>query len=254
VTAIEVNGDFDDCQRLVKAAFADPDLVRAHRLSSANSINIGRWLPQMAYLAAAAVKLFEETGVEPGFIVPTGNLGHGFAAVYARAMGIPIGPIVLATNANRTLGEWSETGLYAPRPSVSTLANAMDVGAPSNFERLIHLPPKHRQLSVERVEDEAIAARIAADHRAGYLWCPHSAVAAEAYARLGEGRQAERVWVAAATAHPFKFAGILEPLTGGRIEAPPALTAIFGRPTNKVEIAAGLGQLARLLARESIAA
>jgi threonine synthase len=130
----------------------------------------------------------------------------------------------------------------------------LDVGAPSNFERLIHLPPEHRQLSVERVEDEAIAARIAADHRAGYLWCPHSAVAAEAHARLDEGRQAERIWVAAATAHPFKFAEILEPLIGGRIEAPPALREIFGRPTDKIEIAAEPGELARLLARESVAA
>jgi threonine synthase len=126
----------------------------------------------------------------------------------------------------------------------------MDVGAPSNFERLIHLPPGHRQLSVERVEDEAIAARIAADHRAGYLWCPHSAVAAEAYARLDQGRQVERAWVAAATAHPFKFAEILEPLTGDRIEAPPALTAIFGRPLRKVAAPPEVAEFARLLAPE----
>jgi len=247
VTAVEVDGDFDDCQRLAKAALADPALASAHRLSSANSINVGRWLPQMAYLAAAAVKLFEETGIAPGLVIPTGNLGHGFAALYARAMGLPIGPIVLATNANRALSRWAETGLYSPLPSLATLANAMDVGAPSNFERLLHLPPEHRSASVERVEDEAIAARIVADRRRGHLWCPHSAVAAEAYERLDEGRKAERVWIAAATAHPFKFAEILEPLVGERIEAPPALRAIEDRPLRKVSIAPDLGELAALL-------
>ena len=249
VESFEVAGDFDDCQRLVKAAFADPDLMAAHQLSSANSINIGRWLPQMAYIAASAVSLFEETGIAPGFIIPTGNLGHGFAALYCRAMGLPVGPIVLATNANRTLGEWFESGTYAPRPSVATLANAMDVGAPSNFERLIHLPPELRQVSVERVEDDAIEARIKADHRAGYVWCPHSATAAEAYARLDPARKVERTWVAAATAHPFKFAEIIEPLIGETVEPSPALRALIGRPTRKASIGHHLDDLSRQLGR-----
>jgi threonine synthase len=254
VTALEVDGDFDDCQRLVKAAFADPALSAAHRLSSANSINIARWLPQMTWFAAAAVRLFEETGVKPGFLIPTGNLGQGFAAFYCRAMGLPIGPIVLATNANRTLSDWAETGDYVPRPSVATIANAMDIGAPNNFERLIHLPPALRQLSVELVEDDQIAARIVADHAAGYVWCPHSATAAEAYARLPEERKKERVWVAAATAHPFKFAEILEPLIGEKIEAPPALREIIGRPVRKVGVPAQLDALASLLAEPGLVA
>jgi len=248
VEALEVDGDFDDCQRLVKAAFADPALVAAHRLSSANSINIGRWLPQMAYIAATAVDLFEQTGTAPGFIIPTGNLGHGFAALYARAMGLPIGPIVLATNANRTLGEWAATGEYAPRPSVATLANAMDVGAPSNFERLIHLPPEQRDVRVERIDDQEIAARIKAGFRAGYLWCPHSATAAEAYARLDEQSKAERTWVVAATAHPYKFAEIIEPLIGETLEPPPPLRALIGRPTHKAMIPASLDALTRQIA------
>ncbi len=243
VQAFEVAGDFDDCQRLVKAAFADPALVAAHRLSSANSINIGRWLPQMAYIAAVAVTLFEETGIKPGFIVPTGNLGHGFAALYCRAMGLPVGPVILATNANRALREWFETGDYAPRPSVATLANAMDVGAPSNFERLIHLPPELRQVTVERVEDGAIAARIKADHRAGYLWCPHSATAAEAYARFENERKADRLWVAAATAHPYKFAEILEPLIGETVSPSAPLRALVGRARRKTGIGASLADL-----------
>lgn len=256
VTALEVDGDFDDCQRLVKAAFANPALVAEHRLSSANSINICRWLPQMAYIAQAAVKVFAETGKKAGFVVPTGNLGHGFAAVYARAMGLPIGPIVLATNANRTLSEWAKSGSYVPQPSVETIANAMDVGAPSNFERLIHLAEGHRKVRVERIEDPAIEARIKADFAAGYLWCPHSAAGAEAWARLDASVRAERPWVVAATAHPYKFADVIEPLTGKRIEPSPPLEAILERESHKIAIAADDGALARELAglREAAAA
>jgi threonine synthase len=245
VEALEVAGDFDDCQRLVKAAFADPSLVAAHRLSSANSINVGRWLPQMAYLAATAVDLYAATGTRPGFIIPTGNLGHGFAALYARAMGLPIGPVVLATNANPTLREWAETGEYLPRPSLATLANAMDVGAPSNFERVSHLSPEHREVTVEQVDDHAIAARIKVDHDAGYLWCPHSATAAEAFARLDEQRRTERTWVAAATAHPFKFAEIIQPLIGEMLVPPPPLRLLLSRPARKVSIPATLDALSR---------
>lgn len=243
VSAIEVDGDFDDCQRLVKAAFADPMLVAKHRLSSANSINICRWLPQMAYLAQAAVKLFAETGVKPGLIIPTGNLGHGFAALYARAMGLPIGPVVLATNANRTLSDWAANGRYAPHPSVPTIANAMDVGAPSNFERLMALPEALRAVRVELVEDEAIKARIKADFAAGYLWCPHSATGAEAWARMKPTTQEERPWVVAATAHPYKFAEVIEPLIGEAIMPSPPLKAILGREGRKSSITSKLEAL-----------
>lgn len=255
VRALEVEGDFDDCQRLVKAAFARADLSRAHRLTSANSINIGRLLPQMAYIAFAACRTFAETGVKPGFLIPTGNLGHGFAAVYARALGFPVGPITLVTNSNRTLWDWHRSGRYQARASIATLANAMDVGAPSNFERLVHLPPHLRGLGVQLVDDQAIRARIQAEYRAsGYVWCPHSATAAEAYARLPEQRREERTWIAAATAHPFKFANAVEPLIGRTIEAPPALKAIFGRKSDKEAIRADLEALAERLEREPVPA
>ncbi len=248
VSAIEVAGDFDDCQRLVKAAFADPALVAAHRLSSANSINICRWLPQMAYLAQAAVAIFARTGTKPGFVVPTGNLGHGFAALYARAMGLPIGPVVLATNANATLSEWARNGAYAPQASLATIANAMDVGAPSNFERLIALPEAQREVTVERVDDAAIVARVKAGFAAGYLWCPHSAAGAEAFARLAPELRAERPWVVAATAHPYKFADVLEPIIGRPIEPSAPLRAILDRKPHKVGIAATSEALAGELA------
>ena len=239
VRALEVEGDFDDCQRLVKAAFADAALSRTHRLTSANSINIGRLLPQMAYIARAAAQVQAETGAKPGLIVPTGNLGHGFAALYARTMGPPIGPVTLATNANRTLHDWHRSGRYEARPSVATLANAMDVGAPSNFERLAALPREAAEVRVELVDDAAIRARMRSEYEAsGYVWCPHSATAAEAYARLPEAARSERPWIAAATAHPFKFAEGIEPVIGAEIKAPPALAAILGRRGRKTSIPA----------------
>lgn len=251
VQAIEVEGDFDDCQRLAKAAFADPELNDAHRLTSANSINIGRLLPQIAYASHAAVRLHAEAGEKPGMLVPTGNLGHGFAILYARAMGLPIGPVRLVTNANRTLLDWQASGDYVPRASLPTIANAMDVGAPSNFERLVALPPALREARVERVEDEAIRARIQAEYRASsYVWCPHSATAAEAYARLGDEERGQRPWIAAATAHPFKFREIVEPLIGAEIAPPPALASILGRRARKAAIPAQLGALAEAIEAE----
>jgi len=114
----------------------------------------------------------------------------------------------------------------------------MDVGAPSNFERLISLDPALREVSVERVEDDAIRARIKADFAAGYLWCPHSATGAEAYARMSPEQQAERPWVVAATAHPYKFADVIEPLIGKPVEPSPPLRAILGREARKSSIAA----------------
>ena len=237
------------CQRLVKAAFAEAELSRAHRLTSANSINIGRLMPQMAYLAWSAAKVHAETGVKPGLIIPTGNLGHGFAAVYARAMGLPIGPIIFVTNANRTLSDWHGSGEYAPRASLATIANAMDVGAPSNFERLISLPAEQREVEVQLVDDETIRARVIAEYRASsYVWCPHSATAAEAFARMSPEQQAERPWIACATAHPYKFADVVEPLIGATIAPPPALEAILTRETRKSEIPTTLEALAEAIA------
>ena len=247
VHALAVAGDFDDCQRLVKAAFADRDLWARHRLTSANSINIGRLLPQMAWLGWAAARVHAETGVAPGLIVPTGNLGHGFAALHARATGLPVGPVILATNANPALIDWAASGRYEPRPAVATIATAMDVGAPSNFERLAALNPE--DIAVDRVDDDALRARIVADYRAsGYVWCPHSAAAAEAHARLDPQAQDERPWLLCATAHPFKFAETVEPLIGRKIAPPPALAAILTRETHALPIPATPTALAAVLA------
>jgi threonine synthase len=246
VLAVEVQGDFDDCQRLVKEAFLDDGLSRAHRLTSANSINIGRLFPQLAYAAWAAMRVGAETGETPGFIIPSGNLGHGFAVLLAKAIGIPVGPVVLATNANRTLKAWHESGRFEPRPSIATLANAMDVGNPSNFERLEFLPPNAREVRVELVDDDDIRVRIQAEYESShYAWCPHSATAVEAWVRQSDRN--ERPWIAAATAHPYKFAEVVEPLIGDTVAPSPALAAIAGRRSRKAIIPATIEALARVL-------
>jgi len=227
VDALRIESDFDACQRLVKAAFSDSGLSERHRLTSANSINIARLLPQAAYIAWAARRVFGRTGRAPGLILPTGNLGHGVAAHFAKACGAPVGEIVLATNANATLADWAATGRYDPRASIRTLANAMDVGAPSNFERLSELVAAPQR--VFRIDDAAIAARIAADHAAsGYVACPHTACALEAHARLGASN-AGAPWIVAATAHPYKFADLVEPIIGGEIAPSPPLRAVLDR-------------------------
>lgn len=247
VRTLRVDGDFDDCQRLAKAAFADASLTERFRLGSANSINVARLLPQMVALSAAALRTHAASGTRPGLIIPSGNLGHALSAIWARELGMPIGPILLATNANATLADWHRTGVYRARPSLPTLANAMDVGAPSNFERLEHLRPAP-SLSVEKVDDAAIGARIREDFgRTGYVWCPHSATAAEGYARLQRGQRRERPWIAVATAHPFKFDTIVQPLIGAPVPAPPQLAAIRLRPCRAQAIEANLDSLVAAL-------
>jgi threonine synthase len=238
VTAIRVDADFDACQALVKQAFADPGLSRRHGLTSANSINIGRLLPQMSYWASAA---FRAPGA--GAIIPTGNLGNAVAALTARALGAPLGSIVLATNANRTLADWRETGEFSPRPSIATLANAMDVGAPSNFERLETLGPVVS--GVVAVEDAAIKARMKEAHKLwDYLVCPHTATALEAHAQIQASSRENHPWIIAATAHPFKFAETVEAATGVRPDPSPALAAVLDRKTRAIDIPARLDALA----------
>ena len=247
VTALEVEGDFDDCQRLVKQAFADRDLSRAARLTSANSINLGRLLPQMAYFASAAFDVLENTGRTPGFIIPTGNMGNAVACLWARACGAPVGEVVIAANANRALPDYFETGKYAPRPSAATLANAMDVGDPSNFARFVQQDRLSEGVSAVSVADDAIKARIRAEFETkARILCPHTAVGAEAFARLDAARKSAP-WVLAATAHPYKFRETVEPLIGEAIAPPPAFEAIFGRKSEAKPIAAELSALAQAL-------
>ena len=255
VRAFAVRGTFDDCQRLAKQAFLDEPLRRSRELSSANSINLGRLLPQAVYYAATARSLAGPGGEPVSFIIPSGNLGNAMACIWARRLGLPIGEIVLAHNANRTVPEFLGGAPWRPRPSVATLASAMDVGDPSNMERLRAFYPDNQRLraavSACSVDDEAIRARIRADYRRlGRIWCPHTAVAAEAYARLSEARRRAGRWVLVATAHPAKFREIVAPLIGREVPVPASLAELFARPSAYREIEADLGALRTALARE----
>ncbi|WP_132000042.1 threonine synthase [Dokdonella fugitiva] len=241
VRALRVAGSFDDCQALAKRALADEALKARVPLTSANSISLGRLLPQMAYYALAALQRRRAGGAPPAFIVPTGNLGNAFAAILARACGLPIGAVVLATNANRTLPDFFAGADYAPRASIATLANAMDVGAPSNFERLRWLYPDdadlRRAVTAEAVDDATIRATLRAHAGRGLVACPHTATALHVLdRRRAAGDHGDAVVVA--TAHPAKFDTIIEPLLGHPVDTPPALAALLARPAEAEPLAA----------------
>jgi threonine synthase len=248
VHSFRVNGSFDDCQRLVKEAFVNPGLRQRFELSSANSINLGRLLPQAVYYAATSLAVYRRHGVAPNFIIPSGNLGNSVACVWARKLGLPIGRIVLAHNANRTVPDFLQSGEWRPRPSVPTLASAMDVGTPSNMERLRALFPDiggvRGAVRAESVTDADIQARIQSDfHDYGKIWCPHTATAAEVYARMGSAERGDAPWILVATAHPAKFREIVEPLIGQRIEMPESLAKLFSRPVSATELEPELAAL-----------
>jgi len=253
VRTYAVRGTFDDCQKMVKEAFLDPALAETHQLSSANSINVGRLLPQMVYYAKAGLELWRETGRRPNFIIPSGNLGNSLACIWARHVGLPIGEIVLATNANQTISEFLRTGEWEPKPSVATLASAMDVGNPSNMERLRALHPDFEELQAQigasSVDDIEIRATIRRDsHELDQLWCPHTATAAKVFRRL-LARGARGHWVIVSTAHPAKFNDIVEAQTGREVPLPPALATLLARPRQEQELDASLQALRAELQR-----
>lgn len=249
VRAFEVEGVFDDCQALVKAAFTDTELRSRHRLTAANSINIGRLLPQVAYHAAASLWHWRQHGTTAGSLVPSGNLGNGMACIWARAMGLPVREVVLAVNANRTIPDFLATGQWQPRASIPTLASAMDVGNPSNMERLRDLVPDFGELrnTIEAypVDDEQIRAQIAQDYRKyGQVWCPHTATAFYVYDHLPAARRVGKPWIVSATAHPAKFESIVEPIIGKPVPVPPALAELLERPTARTPLKPELARFA----------
>jgi len=248
VTSLAVRGSFDDCQRLVKQAFAREELRETHALTSANSINIGRLLPQLVLFASAALEIRASEGEPANFVIPSGNLGLATACAWAREMGLPIRDIVLAHNANRTVPDFLAGGPWRPRASVATIASAMDVGDPSNMERLMALYPGNAaiagRLRASSIDDAAIRASIAAEfRRTGFAPCPHTAAGLAAYRALPETERRRGHWVVVATAHAAKFPETVEPLVGRHIEPPPQLAALLGRPVQRRRIDAALGAL-----------
>ncbi|RPE75753.1 threonine synthase [Vulcaniibacterium tengchongense] len=253
VRAFRVQGTFDDCQRLAKQALADAALRARVPLGSANSISLGRLLPQAAYYAHAALRFHAAHGQALNFVVPTGNLGNACAAFLARRMGLPVGEIVLASNANDVLPRYFAGEDYLPRPTVATLANAMDVGAPSNFERLRHWhrDDAHLRASMRAfaIDDATIAETIReAPARHSIVPCPHTATGVRVLERL-RAQGDTRPWAVVATAHPAKFEGIVEPLAGRTIEPPPALAASLARPARAEPLPADYAALRERLAR-----
>ena len=252
VRTFAVRGTFDECQAMVKGAMRDPALTATHEFSSANSINIGRLLPQTVYYAAASLQVWRAEQRKPGFIVPSGNLGNVAACVLARDMGLPIGDIVLATNANPTVTEYLADGVWRPRPSVATLASAMDVGNPSNMERLragaAGVEQLRERVTACSVSDDEIRATIREDATTrDRVWCPHSATAAHVYRDLARTRP-DTHWIIVATAHPAKFDEIVEPLIGHPIPVPPALDRLLHLPRHDEELDASLDALRSAIA------
>ena len=244
ISAYAVRGTFDDCQRMAKEAFATPSFARERNtaLTSANSINIGRLLPQMSYYAKASMDYKNQHGADPSFIIPSGNLGNSAAALWAKKIGFPIGQIVMATNANRAVPDFFQTGVWKPQPTRTTLANAMDVGNPSNMERAIHLYPKiadfREDVSAISVSDEEISETIAAGIEEGNIWCPHTATAVKVRETIPSDH-----WIIVATAHPAKFETIVEPLIHQKVEVPPALGVLLSKPSKFTEIGAELSAI-----------
>lgn len=241
VTALRVAGRFDDCQRMVKAALSDTALQADLPLSSANSISLGRLLPQMSYYAHTALGWWRASGEPLQLIVPTGNLGNALAALWVRALGLPVGRVHLACNANATLPEFLAGADYRPREAVATIANAMDVGAPSNVERLrwtFDDATLRRELPAICVDDAAIRttlARHACEH--GEVFCPHTATAVHVLDTLrATGDRGD--WTVVATAHPAKFESVVEPLVGHPVAVPAALAAMLARPAHAAPLRA----------------
>lgn len=238
ITAIEVDGTFDDCQALVKNAFMDPELNAKHKLTSANSINVARFLPQSFYYFYAYAQMKKlEPGKEVVICVPSGNFGNITAGLFGKKMGLPVKRFIASNNSNDVFYEYLQTGQYNPRPSVQTLANAMDVGDPSNFARVLALYGQdieaiRSDISGARFGDEEIAETIRRCYReTGYLLDPHGACG---YGALEAGLKPGETGVFLETAHPTKFLEKVEEITGEQFEIPERLQA-FMRGTKQSE-------------------
>ncbi len=231
ITAVEVDGVFDDCQSLVKSAFMDEELSAHMQLTSANSINVARFLPQSFYYFWAYAQLRKlELNAPLVCCVPSGNFGNICSALFGKRMGLPISRFIAANNANDIFYQYLQTGQYCPRPSVATLANAMDVGDPSNFARILDLYGHAytaicKDISGARYSDEEISQTLRQClEDTGYQLDPHGACG---YRALCEGLHTGEVGFFLETAHPAKFKSTVEQITGKEIEIPNRLLAFM---------------------------
>ena len=231
ITAIEVDGVFDDCQALVKSAFMDKELNQKMKLTSANSINVARFLPQSFYYFNAYAQM-KKKGLADNLVVcvPSGNFGNITSGIFGMKMGLPIKRFIAANNSNDIFYNYLQTGVYSPKASVQTIANAMDVGDPSNFARIYDLYKGSRDavaadVSGARFSDEQIRETIKdVFTRTGYLCDPHGACG---YRALKEGLEPGETGVFLETAHPAKFKDTVEKVIGQEVEIPAKLAAFM---------------------------
>ena len=243
IQAFEINGSFDDCQAIVKQAFVDADLNNQLALSSANSINIFRLIPQGFYYVRAYGQV-RHHGKPIVFSTPSGNFGNLSAGVMVQQMGLPVSHFVAATNLNHIVPTYIKTGFYSPTPSVSTISNAMDVGSPSNFVRLAHLYSDdhsrfQKNMSGYFYDDEEtrIGMRQIFD-RYGYIACPHTAIGIMGLQAYVNDSKQNVMGVALATAHPAKFKPLVEGVLGQSVDVPDRLAILANRPKQSIRLPA----------------
>ena len=253
VTALEIDGVFDDCQALVKTAFMDAELNRAVKLTSANSINVARFLPQSFYYFWACAQL-QRMGRKEDVVccVPSGNFGNLCAALFGKRMGLPVRRFIAANNANSVFYEFLQTGVYQPRPSVQTIANSMDVGDPSNFARIWDLyghdaAAIREDISGATYSDGQIAETIRDCYeRTGYLLDPHGACG---YRALKEGLRPGELGFFCETAHPAKFKDTVERIIGEPVAIPDRLAAFMKGQKQSVSLPNDYPSLVRVLTK-----
>ena len=254
VVALEIDGSFDDCQRMVKEAFTDADLARDAHLTSANSINLGRLLPQSFYYISAFVQLRSQLASEIVFSVPSGNFGNLTAGILAWRWGLPVSGFIAATNANDVVPEYLDSGIYTPRPSIKTVANAMDVGNPSNFERMVEIFGSDYQdmramVGGEVITDDEISDCIGRYHKkTGVFLDPHTATGVHAAERYLEGDGAgDATVITLGTAHPAKFGDIVKAATGEEPPLPDRLAAALAKEKHSIAMAPRIDELRTFL-------
>lgn len=240
ITALEVDGTFDDCQALVKSAFMDAELNAHMKLTSANSINVARFLPQSFYYFYAYAQLKKlNKNKEVVMCVPSGNFGNITAGLFAKRMGLPIKRFIAANNRNDIFLQYLQTGQYNPRPSISTIANAMDVGDPSNFARVLDLyENSHEAIKAEisgvSYDDEQIAVALkTCFEETDYLLDPHGACG---YQALKDGLRANETGVFLETAHPAKFLETVERIIGQKVDIPQKLQEFMKGEKQSLEL------------------
>jgi threonine synthase len=240
ITALQVDGTFDDCQKMVKTAFLDEDLLKNMQLTSANSINVARWLPQLFYFLFA-YKQLKSTTKELVFAVPSGNFGNICAGMVAQRLGMPVKHFVASTNVNDTVPQFMQTGKYHPKPSTATISNAMDVGDPSNFIRIRHLfqddfETLNENLSSFSFTDVATKSAMKEIHKEfGYVADPHGAVGYLGF-REYQKTHPNAYGVFLETAHPVKFLDVVEDTLGTTLGIPSQIQKVMGKEKKSIKI------------------